>query len=197
MIVTFGITKGNITSSLSINVTLELIVLSTNFSFNTILTSVVSTQMLYFNLLNLDSVSSITNDTVFSTKLTLNSKNLSITVNPDIISDSLGNKTIDNTSIPNYFIFSQFTAESLLITLCIVAVLIIVIVIIVFISVIVCLSFFRYGRQWSVTGTMNKFFLQDDAISLSTNDPDTYELMNRLGEPTNDKLTINDDSAYT
>ena len=198
LIVSFGITEGmiRISPTLYINISVELTVSSTNLSFDTLLSSLVSKQSIYINLLSFD-LSNITDDTVFSTKLILNSKNLSVGINPDSISDRLGNITEASLDPAGYFIFSGFTASSLFITFCIIAVLIVIIVIIVFISVIVCLSFFKYGRKWSVTGSMNRFFLQDDAISLSTNDPDTYELMNKLGELKTDKLTINDDGAYT
>ena len=200
LVIGFGITNGKLTSSLSIEVSLQLNFLSVSLFYNTTLSQVLSEQSISVNLQEaLSANESISSNTSFTLILTVVTDQYSICVHPNIITDSLQNRTQTATSDPNdVFVISEFTAQSLLVITCIAAAFLVVIFIILIISGAVCLSFCRYGKKWSVTGTMNRMYFEDDAISLSTNDPETYELMNKLGdEQKRSMLTIHDTKSFS
>ena len=193
LITTFGIISGTLSPGSScVGVSINLTLTATNFLYLTTICSAVPTLTVHINLSQVCEIKKCNNS--FTAVLQVISANHSVTVDPGVITDTLENRAVQASNI---FLISEFTGLSLLITTCIIGGLVVLITIVFFVSVIVCLSFCRYGRKWSISGKVNKLFLQDDAISLSTNDPETYELMNKLGETKTASLTINDDNEYT
>lgn len=202
--VSYGVTEGQMSPSTIIRTTLTVMLTPYND------TSSIGTSVIIYEAWLTNAVSRITVDvtpeeeyddplSIFTVTLTTTTSNSLLTINPGVITDSIFNITesasSDDTS--SYFIVGDFTSQSLLVTTCLVGGLTVLLAIVVFISVTVCIAFARYGRRWTASGTINRMFLHDDGISLATNDPDTYELMNKLGEKKTARLTINDDNAYS
>ena len=115
-------------------------------------------------------------------------------LNPSNLSDMLGNIVAPKKC--NYII-GEFTQQTLLISTCVVGVLMILCLIACVFSAVACGISYQSRRKWILGGGLNKLYFQDDAISLATNDPESYELMNRLGERKTASLVINDDNEYT
>lgn len=94
------------------------------------------------------------------------------------------------------FIIGEFTRQSLIIAVPTIAVLLIATIVSVIFGIFGCVMSYRIRRKWTLGGGLNKLYFQDDAMSLATNDPESYELMNRLGERKTATLAINDDNEY-
>ena len=193
----YGIISGLLQAGEYANILLNVSLQGQHITYQTVLCSIIFKQDIHVNISELIKQDFLPLEQQFLVQLSAASDDILLNINPHNISGTLTNTTsTSQQSMAVNFIVSEFTVVSLLITTIITSCLVFVIALIIFVSAIICLSLYRYGRKWSMSGTMDKLFMQGDAISLSTNDPETYELMNRLGENKTASLTINDDNEY-
>lgn len=142
----------------------------------------------------LSRVNTTSNATVFI-KVSLASYSiLNVILNPSNISDELGN-FVSPKKCEDYII-GQFTQNSLLISSCVAGSLLLLCMVSFAISIATCGVSYQSRRKWILGSGLNRLYFQDDAMSLATNDPESYELMNRLGETKTASLAINDDNEY-
>lgn len=94
------------------------------------------------------------------------------------------------------FIIGEFTRQSLVISASTVGILLLITLLSAVFGIVGCIISIQTRRKWTLGGGLNKLYFQDDAMSLATNDPESYELMNRLGERKTATLAINDDNEY-
>ena len=96
---------------------------------------------------------------------------------------------------PNLFVVSEFTRLTLAVTVCLCG----AILVLLFTSAAVCVAVgpccYRRGKRWRISRA-SVFSPRGDTVSVSTADPNTYELMNRLGENKVTSLLINDDRDF-
>lgn len=93
------------------------------------------------------------------------------------------------------FVIGEFTRLTLLVTACLVGGVVLVLSSSVAGSVLVGVVCYRRGKRWRVSGA-HGFSPRGDTLSVSTTDPGTYELMNRLGESKTTSFLINDDRDF-
>uniref|UniRef100_A0A1X7UW67 Uncharacterized protein n=1 Tax=Amphimedon queenslandica TaxID=400682 RepID=A0A1X7UW67_AMPQE len=94
------------------------------------------------------------------------------------------------------FIIGEFTRQSLVISTSTAGILLLITLLAAAFGTVGCIVSIQTRRKWTLGGGLNKLYFQDDAMSLATNDPESYELMNRLGERKTATLAINDDNEY-
>lgn len=122
------------------------------------------------------------------------------TINVSLNSSRLNGTLSDFTNLIEElcnFVIGEFTQQSLVIASSVTGSLVLVAVLATAVGIIGCGLSYHTRRKWTLGGGLNKLYFQDDAMSLATNDPESYELMNRLGEKKTATLAINDDNEYT
>lgn len=168
---------------------------SFNISFSLSYLAVRHTLM--FNLSRVNSLClAAISQCIVTTYLTSNVTYYNVTIHPASLNNSLSNIVeLDDDGSCN-FVLGEFTQQSFLILSCVAGSLALLCILFAVFSIIGCAMTYHTRRKWTIGGTLNKLYFQDDAISLSTTDPETYELMNRLGERKTATLAINDDKEY-
>ena len=193
-----GITSGALGpgSSLSLALRLQNSVIAHNLTF----THEIVRQEVKLNLSLVDVCSDevtnciITTDTYFVSPPQNFRASLGITVLTGTLSNITDDGGIASGSCD--FIIGEFTRQSLVISVSTVACLLVLTVLSAVFGIVGCIVSIQTRRKWTLGGGLNKLYFQDDAMSLATNDPESYELMNRLGERKTATLAINDDNEY-
>jgi hypothetical protein len=136
------------------------------------------------------------NDTISSLS-TINARLIASPSYNIIVHPSKINESIENIATGTCgYVVGEFTEQSLIISSCVAGVLLLICVIASCFSIIACGVGYQSRRKWILGGKQMYSNFQDDAISLATNNPETYELMAKLGERKTAMLPINDDKEY-
>lgn len=120
---------------------------------------------------------------------------LNITLNPQKLNGTLSSFSQVHQQTCEYIV-GEFTQQSLLISACVTGILLVLTTLSIIIGITGFGLSYHTRRKWTLGGGLNRLYFQDDAMSLATNDPESYELMNRLGEKQTAVLAINDDNEY-
>lgn len=169
---------------------------SNSFNVSFSLSYLAVSHTLVFNLSRVNSLCLVAiSQCIVATYLTSNVMYYNVTIDPASLNNSLSN-IVELDDLSCNFVFGEFTQQSLLILSCVAGSLALLCILFAVFSIIGCAMTYHTKRKWTIGGALNKLYFQDDAISLSTTDPETYELMNRLGERKTATLAINDDKEY-
>ena len=169
---------------------------SNSFNVSFSLSYLAVSHTLVFNLSRVNSLCLVAiSQCIVATYLTSNVTYYNVTIDPASLNNSLSN-IVELDDLSCNFVFGEFTQQSLLILSCVAGSLALLCILFAVFSIIGCAMTYHTKRKWTIGGALNKLYFQDDAISLSTTDPETYELMNRLGERKTATLAINDDKEY-